>query len=141
MSSAKTSARAVASVVPVIQQSVMDCAVACVAMLTGHPYSNVFSGSATTAKIVRKSGAIEVDLRRLARGVGAKLKKVKPPNIDLDDDTGILWLGSTNPKIPGHAALLFRGVLIDPGTGLLWDPQVFLAENPHYVIEALFELV
>ena len=136
-----TCPRDVASISPVIQLSTMDCAVACVAMLTGHPYSDVFAGSKLTTRIVRKSGAIEVDLRRMARGVGAKLHKVKAKDVDLDDDTGILWIGSTNDKIPGHAAVLFRGALIDPGTGLIWDPHIFLAENPHYVVEALFELV
>ena|SRR3990167_2091815 len=133
--------KTVVSIAPVVQLSTMDCAVACVAMLTGHPYSNVFAGSTPTAKIVRKSGAVQKDLRRLARGVGATLHKIRAADVDLDDDTGILWLGSTKESIPGHAAVLFRGTLIDPGTGLLWDPHVFFLENPHYQVEALFSLV
>ena len=130
----------VVSIAPTIQLSTTDCATCAIAMLTGHPYSAVFQGSRKTAKIVRAKGAIEVDLRRMARGVGAKLVKKRGPLVDLDEDTGILWLGSTDDHKPGHAAVLFRGVLVDPGTGLLWNPHVFLAQSPHYVIEALFEL-
>ena len=140
MSSEMTLPKEVVSISPIIQIAVMDCAVAAVAMLTGHPYSDVVAGRKRTYRIVRKKGAIEIDLRRLAKGVGAHLHKVVGSKVDLDEDTGILWLNSIKEGIAGHAAVLFRGTLIDPSSGLIWNPHVFLAQNPHYEVEALFEL-
>lgn len=130
----------VVSIQPQIQLTTADCAVACVAMLTGRPYADVFQGSPDTAKVVRKTGAFEKELKRLAKGVGVNLKR-RNSEIDLDGDTGILWLGSSDDHKGGHAAVLFRGVLIDPGTGQLWSPEAFLGLHPHYIVEAIFEVV
>ena len=135
----KSVSRAVASVAPQIQLTTMDCVVACVCMLTGRSYAEVFQGARSTSRKVRKSGAAEKELRSLAKGVGCALHKVTK-DVDLDEDTGILWLESHDPKRASHAAVLFRGVLIDPSTGLLWDPHCYLSDHPHLTIEALFML-
>ena len=127
----------VVSCYPVIQQTVKDCAVACIAMLFGRSYAEVFQAGGATVKAVRKLGAAEKALRRLAKGVGGTL--IRRNEFDIEEDTGILWLGSTDPKNGGHSAMLFRGVLIDPGTGQLWNPEVFM-QTHHYIPEALFEL-
>ena len=135
----KSVSKAVASIQPQIQLTVMDCAITCVSMLTGRSYAEIFQASKKVSKQVRKKGAHEAELRRLARGVGCALHKITK-DIDLQEDTGILWMGSMDESKSSHAAVLFRGVLIDPSTGLLWDPDCYLADHKHLTIEALFVL-
>ena len=108
-------------------------------MLTGRSYAEVFQAAKKVSKRVRKAGAQEAELRRLVKGVGCGLHKITK-DIDLQEDTGVLWMDSTDEAKPSHAAVLFRGVLIDPSTGLLWDPDCYLADHKHLRVEALFVL-
>ena len=133
-----TPSSSVASIAVVVQLTPADCGLACVAMLTGRPYKDVFQGAQASAKRARKHGTNEKELRRLAKGVGVKLRKRRDVNIE--EDTGILWLGSENESVDDHACVLFNGTLIDPADGLLWDPDIFLKTYPFYRVEAIFEL-
>ena len=134
-----TKSKALVSVAIVAQQTTNDCAIAAVAMLTNLPYPEVFQAHAALSKRVQKSGASNRTIKAMIKRLGFNLRH--RVEIDLDEDTGLLLLDSTDEKKMGHTALLFRGTLVDPGTGLLWDPEVFLRENSFYRVEGLLELV
>lgn len=128
----------VVSIAVQIQQTTWDCVLACVVMLTGRPYSEVFQGAPRVAKEVRRKGSYEKEMHKLAKGVGCKLRK--QAEVNLDEDTGILFMESNDPAKASHAAVLFRGTLIDPSTGLLWDPTIYLAGHPYLTVECLYVL-
>ena len=134
-----TQSKGVASVSLVLQQTGADCAVAGVAMLLGRSYAEVFQANEELSRSVRKVGASDAAIRKLVRALGASLTKTL--KVDLDDDTGLLALKSSDiEKQAHHLVVLFRGVLVDPGTCLLWDPEVYLQTHSHLSVWYLLEL-
>lgn len=130
----------VASIQVVVQQTHADCGVCCLAMLLGRPYSDIFMHSPQQVKLARKKGLTEGSLTRLAKKVGVKLSHRRVTDDDLDEATGILFLGATKKGVDDHAVVMFNGTLIDPSDGLLWDPSVYFRRFS-FVPESLFEIV
>lgn len=121
-----------------VQETVADCGIAAVAMISGEPYATVFKLAKKTAKRARKEGTSLRDVRKLGRAVGVSFRIKEESKVDLDSDTGIMWLNAVKGKF-GHVTVLFRGVVIDPSNGQLWAPDTYLAENPEYKFIALLE--
>ena len=108
-------------------------------MLAGVPYADVFQHAKRTARRARKIGTTLTDLKRLASKVGLRFRIKDATVTDLDGDTGIMWLSPKKGEI-GHLTVLFRGVLIDPSNGQLWDPETYLKSSPEYEFAALLTL-
>lgn len=112
---------------PVIQKSIGDCAVACLAMLLGVPYSVVLSAipSRSRKHLHSSTGVTLRQMTNVARRLGIITRWID--NANYSNTVGILHFRRVvGKKEDGHVAILMRGVIYNPGDGLLWtDMEAF----------------
>lgn len=97
-----------------------DCAVACLAMMLGVSYSDVWW--ATSKRVRAGAGMTDYQIMHTAKKLGCVVRwRNAPPE---DDEFGMLYL--TKPKT-AHVALHLRGgTVIDPADGLIYtDVKTF----------------
>lgn len=112
----------------IFQRSIMDCAVACLAMLTGVAYEealiafkhNVCAVGASQRQIIAAAKRLKVTLTFSKR------------KVDLENDIGILQIGAGKWKAD-HVVLLKEGQIVDTDS-TLWDADVFLSTYKAYVV-------
>ena len=121
---------------PIIQKDVSDCAIACLAMVLGVPYVLASTIAQEVTKKPHKKGLGTRQMMSIARKLGRSMACVKAADVDLDEDTGILFVGFT-PSGNEHATVLFQGVLVNPADGLLYDPATYLNTNKGRVLGML----
>lgn len=110
---------------PVIQKSDADCAIAALAMASGYSYSDLSRAARTVLKNPHQSGMWITEMKRVVKKLGITLKVVTPQEA-LDIGTG-LWIIKFLKTKEYHCVTLFRGTLIDPLNGVLWEPETYLA--------------
>jgi hypothetical protein len=107
---------------PIMQLGTHDCGVAGIAMLLGVPYVAI-AGALPQRKRVYREGMSTRQMVNLAKSLGRKVKVLK--TVDLSDDFGILQVENDKEE-HGHAAMLWRGLIVDPASGFIWDSTVWL---------------
>jgi hypothetical protein len=98
---------------PVVQKSTNDCAVACLAMYLGLPYSQVREAA---GRRLTKEGMTTRAIINTAKKLGAELVLQK----DFDaDDVGIADLLREDDS-DGHVVLFVRGAVWTTASGQIW---------------------
>jgi hypothetical protein len=116
------------------KQTSADCAIVALEMFLGIPYAQVAAFVAATSPKAFIRGMWTTEIQRVAAGLGTKLKRQRKW---ADDDSGILVLQLEDAC---HAVVLFEGVIINPGDGMVWNYDAYLAKacaQPlHLLVEA-----
>lgn len=94
-----------------------DCAVCCFVMLLGVSYEVALLAVGKVDPQVATNGLYFTQLKKAAAGLGMTLKTKR--KYDVMNDVGIL--GVKFPDKAEHAVILFRGTIIDPDGGIVWD--------------------
>ena len=119
----------------VTQKGGGDCVIASLSMILAIPYNEVSKKALTLFEKPHSTGLSVRDTQRLSKAlVGRLLQSVDAAKIDLDDETGILFV-----KLPGdyHAVALFEGSIFNPADGLLWNRHAYLATKKAHVVRLL----
>ena len=122
---------------PTVQKSSGDCVIASIAMVLGLPYVEVSKFAETIKPDPRESGITIREAQQIAKKlVGHPFQSINPKatEIDLESDTGILWLRLGRDY---HAVVLFEGVVYNPADGLIWNLHTYLATKKAHVIRLL----
>ena len=96
-----------------------DCAVACFVMLLGVSYEAALIAISKVDPTLATKGLYFTQLRKAAKELGVKLVSVPRKKYDVDNAVGILGVKYADKH--EHAVVLFRGVVIDPEGGIIWD--------------------
>lgn len=112
------------------QRHGMDCVICCLAMLLGTSYEAALLAVGKVRPDMGTEGLYWKDAKAVAEILGYRLRaknKYTP-----DDTVGIVSLVPTTPDEPNHhAALLLRGVLIDPREPSVWDDyEIYMQHYP-----------
>ena len=112
------------AIVPIRQTGEADCAIAALAMLLGKTYGEVAPIVTEVAPKALQRGLWVTEMQRVVRKLGGVLRVSRTFN--LDEDVGLLMIDLEDS---GHVVVLFRGVLINPGDGCVWEPDAYLAKS------------
>lgn len=112
-----------AAIEPIPQKMEMDCVIAALAAVLGLPYQSVVDAAKAVDPLVLTVGLTPAETRRCARKLGRELAYA--PTDDLDESTGVLF--HTKGRYRYHAVVLFSGVIYDPASGLLYQPDAYFA--------------
>lgn len=111
-----------AVILPAIQRSDMDCGLCCLQMLADRPYDVVRNEALKASPKLHSRGMFASELRRIGGRLGLRL--MKRPRWT-DEDVGVL---DVHLRDGGrHFAVLFRGVLLNPADGMVWDTDTYLS--------------
>lgn len=128
-----------ASLEPIIQKDIADCAIAALAMALGRSYREVSEIAQLVGKRPHSRGLHTTEIDRIARHFGASFKRQRV--VTNEDATGLLVLErGRRPKREFHIAALFQGVVINPADGLVWDFDTFLVRG-EWKAKAILERV
>jgi hypothetical protein len=93
-----------------------DCGIAVLAMALGVTHEQVLM----VAPMAARDGLTTRQLQSIASRLGARL--LSRPDADIHAETGILGIQWHNPnRYEGHWCYLWRGSVVDPSDGTLWD--------------------
>lgn len=109
----------IVAVQPIIQLWTHDCGICVLAMLLGKSYQEVDAVSLKLYPKVHERGLYISQFKRIARMLGTPLWRVSMDAL-ADLPCGIILFHY-------HVALWFNGCLINPGDGLVWEPDAFYA--------------
>lgn len=114
-----------AGVVRVIpQREDGDCAVACLAMLTGSTYEDALRVVCGVDDEGASDGLYIAQLLVAAEELGSTLRRKR--RFDLSKDTGILYLVHKKKDEDRHVVILRQGVIIDTNNNVWFDPDKYL---------------
>ena len=115
---------------PLIQKDEGDCALACLAMVSGRSYVDVRKATRRVCPDAPVEGASAEDLVRLGRSLKYPLvARIVQHGDDFEDLTGVLMVErKVRRRYHRHAVVLFQGVIIDPSDGTVWDFDAYMAE-------------
>ncbi len=119
---------------PIIQKDIADCGIACLAMVLGVPYVLASTIAREVTKKPHSTGLGTRQMLSIARKLGYAMECIKAADVNVDEDTGILFVGFASSE---HATVLFQGVLVNPADGLLYDPSTYLTSNKGRVLGML----
>lgn len=121
----------------VTARGIGDCGIACLAMMLGKSYEDVFAAAVahTHDKIVHKHGMWVSQIMRVAKEMGVTLHRRK--KWDLESSVGILGMTNRNTE-EGHVVVLKEGYIIDVD-GTIWAADVYF-KNTAYVPECILTL-
>lgn len=121
-------------VIQPLAQTAEDCALVALAMYLGVPYAQVAAFVAVTAPKAFIRGMWTTEIQRVAKALGVTLKVKRKFG---EDESGILVLQLEDGC---HAVVLFEGVIVNPGDGLVWNYDAYLskavAKPRHLLVEA-----
>jgi hypothetical protein len=100
-----------------------DCAIVALQMYTGLPYPHIAAVVAAEAPRAFLRGMWTKEMQRIGKLLGLTLKYRKA---FAEDDTGILLLQLEDGC---HAVVLFQGVVVNPGDGMVWDYATYLHKS------------
>lgn len=100
----------------------MDCGVACLAMLLGLPYEDVYVAACKVDRRFARLGLAMHEMQSIAKLCGVRLARRRL--YDIEADTGIL---SVRAAKYWHFVVLFRGVVVDPDAGRIFDADEYRA--------------
>lgn len=103
-----------------IQRHGMDCAVACLAMVTGASYGAALLAFGDELLHGAQTRQIQAAARKLGQPLTLKRK------VDLDIDSGLLAVRSPLWKAD-HLVVLREGVIVDTDGSIWFEPDVFLS--------------
>ena len=108
-----------------------DCSIASMATVFRKDYEEVLIAAEKVAPKVWRDGLSIEDMQRVARRlkVPVRVRAAASQTIDLDEETGILWLQYNDDAHKHHVVSIFEG-------GWLADPEyspVVIAEYDHYL--------
>jgi ABC-type bacteriocin/lantibiotic exporter with double-glycine peptidase domain len=112
---------------PIIQKSSNDCCVACLAMLLGQPYKDVYQ-VATNLRMHVELGMTNQNMIRVAKEFGVVMKSLPLTSVhpfEAPYVTGIL-------SHSNHAVILFENVVFNPADGLIYDPDAYIASRKRF---------
>lgn len=118
---------------PVVMKDVWDCGVACIAMLTGTPWSEVRK----RIRFKQPTGLSVYEVKRICKGLGVPLIARKDVHTD---DIGILLLDRVgdNGEHDGHYVLFFNGSIYNPAQNEVWtNPEAYTAKGRWTVVGIL----
>lgn len=108
-----------------------DCAIAAMATVFRRDYEEVLIAAAKVRPHAWKSGLHWIDMPRVARRLKVKTRTRKVlggvPDFDMENETGVLWVGYRDRTSEHCVVLLEGGWIADPE----YDPVV-LAEHDDY---------
>lgn len=114
-----------AALFPFPQRHPGDCAIAALASILAKPYADVSCTARRLAPKSLKQGLWTREIVAIAAAHGVRLRRRR--RVDLSEDSGILTVEADRGRWQwSHAVVLFRGVIYDPGTQLLWEPDAYL---------------
>ena len=113
-----------------LQRHDTDCVVACLAMYCGVPYEAALL--AIGKESIFWNGTSVKLLMEAAETLRCPLQE--ETTFDLDEDTGILWVGYR--KGADHVVVLHEGMVIDTD-GMLWDARDYMKAK-RAKVKALF---
>ena len=122
---------------PTVQKSNGDCVIASIAMILGLPYHDVSKVALTVKPAPHEDGITMKEAQSICKKlVGHLFQSINPKgtDIDLDSDTGILWLRMGRDY---HAVVLFEGIVYNPADGLIWNLHAYLATKKAHVVRLL----
>lgn len=96
-----------------------DCALCCFVMLCGISYEAALVAIGHVDQKLATNGLYFTQIRRAAAQLGIKLQSLKKGTYDPQNSVGILGVRFKDKQ--EHAVLLFRGTIIDPDGGLVYD--------------------
>lgn len=101
-----------------------DCAIWCLSVYLGLPYTEVLRTVTTIDKRNKgRTGLWTRQIKQVARLMGTRL--IKRPRVDLEEDYGILLLAN-------HVAVLRNGLVFEVN-GDIWDATDYCANNPEHM--------
>lgn len=113
---------------PCVQKTEADCALAAIAMLSGLPYRLVSEAALRLAPTVHRKGLWTTQIIAIAKAVKFPLIRRRLKSIELDEATGLVTMcRKAGPE--QHCAVLFEGVLVNPGDGFVWSLDTYLAHR------------
>lgn len=117
-----------------LEQTGDDCAIVALAMFLGLPYAQVAAFVGATAPKAFVRGMWTTEIERIAAALGTRLKRKRKWD---EDESGILVLQLEDVC---HAVVLFEGVIVNPGDGMVWNYDAYLskacATPRHLLVEA-----
>jgi hypothetical protein len=108
-----------------------DCAIAAMATVFRRDYEEVLIAAAKVAPHAWKSGLTWLQMRQVARRLKVKTlvrKAVPHLDFDMEDETGVLWVGHHDSTNEHCVVLLDGGWIIDPE----YNPAV-ISEHDDYL--------
>ena len=106
----------------VVQRHVMDCSVACLAMLLGKSYEDALM--AFDYNVMREGATIR-QVKAAAKYLGSPLVWSRKIG-DLETDTGILCVRSAHWPNADHLVVLKDGLIVETDA-TIWDQDVYMA--------------
>lgn len=113
-----------------------DCAVCCFVMLLGVSYEVALLAVGRVDPQVATNGLYFTQLKKAAAGLGMHLKSKR--RYDVQNDCGILGVQFADKT--EHAVILFRGTIIDPDGGVVWDDVESYVESTGASLRSLLVL-
>lgn len=116
-----------------------DCAVCCFVMLCGVSYEAALVAIAGVDQKLGTNGLYLTQIKKAAKSMGIKLKTVPKGKYDLHNTVGILSVRF--PSKLEHAVILFRGMVVDPDGGIVWDDvDAYLQDAEARIVGSLLVL-
>jgi hypothetical protein len=107
-----------------------DCALACIASLTGAKYEDVLyeaSRDRTIGAYPHECGLFYKDIIRVAKRLGCSLRNKRKCNFSTDEGIlGVDWLGK---KISHHVVVVMAGLIFDLADMTVWSPEEYKKAN------------
>ena len=105
------------------QDTNYDCGIACLAMMFDTPLAEVHAFAAKALRVWPDADGLTTrKLQTIAKKMGHALKSYDPRN-EAVGDTGIMLVGG-NRKY--HFVVVFRGIIVEPTFGDLWELNAYL---------------
>ena len=124
----------------VLQQGKADCGIACLAMLLGKTYLEVYAASISKKyRDPQVQGMDVARLKRTARRLGTKLALRRA--WDAETDAGLLTVEKLAPKVDDflqHLVVLKWGLIFDTD-GTVWEPDDYYATLKYRPVSLIVE--
>ena len=105
------------------QRTGTDCSVCALAMLLDASYNTVWEAAISVLGRAPTRGLYNTECLKVATKLGIRMRVRKRGHYDLKRATGLLPVTSAGGK---HMVALFRGVVVDPKDGALWEAETYL---------------
>lgn len=109
------------------QRHSSDCGVCCFVMLCGLSYEAALVAMVGVDEKLATNGLYFTQIKKAAQKLGIKLKSLPRGRYDLSDAVGILSVKFRDKT--EHAVVVFRGCVIDPEGGVVWDDVLEYIEH------------